>query len=223
MRSRALFPTGVHPAAHNSPQAHRVLSVWLHNCFLFILIRVSTRGKEQNGWSFSGAQVVASFSRHNPPGDVLFLAGITMTIGVRRTLVFFFKRKQVRGNLFFFGGIALVFLRWPVIGMGLQVRTEEEPTSTQFAFILRFHASLNTCLPTARVTRRKIQSRFKASYFACFRHNLYRSKLFTREVSFTWAFRAFRQSDSPHSQLCTASKSLGACVEHDYVGLVYRM
>ncbi|CAM9112013.1 unnamed protein product [Scytosiphon promiscuus] len=53
-------------------------------------------------------------------GDVLFLAGITMTIGVRRTLVFFFKRKQVRGNLFFFGGIALVFLRWPVIGMGLQ-------------------------------------------------------------------------------------------------------
>eukprot|EP00752_Nemacystus_decipiens_P012448 g11029.t1 len=54
-------------------------------------------------------------------GDVLFLAGITMTIGVRRTFVFFFKRKQVRGNLCFFSGIALVFLRWAVIGMVLQV------------------------------------------------------------------------------------------------------
>lgn len=55
-------------------------------------------------------------------GDVLFLSGITMTIGARRTFVFFFKRKQMRGNLFFFGGVVLVFFRWAVIGMGLQVR-----------------------------------------------------------------------------------------------------
>eukprot|EP00904_Undaria_pinnatifida_P008155 jgi/Undpi1/446/HiC_scaffold_1.g00442.m1 len=54
-------------------------------------------------------------------GDVLFLSGITMTIGARRTFVFFFKRKQLRGNLFFFGGVVLVFFRWAVIGMGLQL------------------------------------------------------------------------------------------------------
>lgn len=72
---------------------------------------------------------------HNPTGDVLFLAGITMTIGVRRTLVFFFKRKQVRGNLFFFGGIALVFLRWPVIGMGLQVRRKQIPICTSYIYV----------------------------------------------------------------------------------------
>ncbi|CAN0426877.1 unnamed protein product, partial [Discosporangium mesarthrocarpum] len=54
-------------------------------------------------------------------GDVLFLAGITMTIGVQRTTVFFFKRKQVRGNLFFFGGIVLVLLRWAFVGMIFQV------------------------------------------------------------------------------------------------------
>ena len=53
-------------------------------------------------------------------GDVLFLAGITMTIGPRRTFVFFFKRKQWRGNLFFFGGMVLVLIRWPVLGMVLQ-------------------------------------------------------------------------------------------------------
>lgn len=54
-------------------------------------------------------------------GDVLFLSGITMTIGTRRTFVFFFKRRQLRGNLFFFGGIALVFFNRPFFGMILQV------------------------------------------------------------------------------------------------------
>lgn len=60
---------------------------------------------------------------------MLFLAGITMTIGVRRTLVFFFKRKQMRGNLCFFSGIALVFLRWAVIGMVLQVSRLRQTTT----------------------------------------------------------------------------------------------
>ncbi|CAN0010751.1 unnamed protein product [Phaeothamnion confervicola] len=54
-------------------------------------------------------------------GDILFLTGITLTIGLQRTLVFFFKRKQLRGNLFFFGGIILVLLRWAFIGLVLQV------------------------------------------------------------------------------------------------------
>lgn len=51
----------------------------------------------------------------------MLLSGITMTIGARRTFVFFFKRKQVRGNLFFFGGMILVFFRWVFFGMILQV------------------------------------------------------------------------------------------------------
>jgi Got1/Sft2-like family len=55
-------------------------------------------------------------------GDVLFLLGITMTIGAKRTFVFFFKRKQLRGNVFFFGGILLVLCRWAFVGMMLQVR-----------------------------------------------------------------------------------------------------
>lgn len=54
-------------------------------------------------------------------GDVLFLSGITLTIGPRRTMVFFFKRKQLRGNVFFFGGIFLVLIRWAFVGMILQV------------------------------------------------------------------------------------------------------
>lgn len=64
----------------------------------------------------------ADLSVNPSTGDVLFLSGITMTIGPRRTFFFFFKRKQLRGNLFFFGGMLLVFFRWVFTGMILQVR-----------------------------------------------------------------------------------------------------
>lgn len=82
------------------------------------------------------------FSSVRVAGDVLFLAGITMTIGVRRTLVFFFKRKQARGNLCFFSGIALVFLRWAVIGMVLQVCEREIHTAFRPFDLYRAVASL---------------------------------------------------------------------------------
>mmetsp|Transcript_28161 Transcript_28161/g.51290 ORF Transcript_28161/g.51290 Transcript_28161/m.51290 type:complete len:148 (-) Transcript_28161:290-733(-) len=49
-------------------------------------------------------------------GDVLFLAGLTLTIGFSRTLRFFSRRDRIRGIIAFFGGVALVMFRWPVIG-----------------------------------------------------------------------------------------------------------
>lgn len=54
-------------------------------------------------------------------GDVLFLSGLTLTIGVSRTLRFFARPDRMRGIVAFFGGIFLVFIRWPVIGMIAQV------------------------------------------------------------------------------------------------------
>lgn len=62
-------------------------------------------------------------------GDLLFLMGITLTIGMRRTFVFFFKphkprRQQLRSNLFFFGGMLAVLTgrRWAaILGMMFQV------------------------------------------------------------------------------------------------------
>jgi len=53
-------------------------------------------------------------------GDILFLAGLTMTIGVSRTLRFFSRRDRIRGILSFFLGIFLVMIRWPIFGMILQ-------------------------------------------------------------------------------------------------------
>lgn len=41
--------------------------------------------------------------------QILFLSGVTLTIGGRRTLNFFFKRKRnFKGTAFFFSGLALV-------------------------------------------------------------------------------------------------------------------
>jgi hypothetical protein len=50
--------------------------------------------------------------------QILFLTGVTMTIGGRRTLNFFFKRKRnFKGTAFFFSGLALVLYGWALFGM----------------------------------------------------------------------------------------------------------
>jgi hypothetical protein len=54
-------------------------------------------------------------------GDILFLAGLTMTIGVSRTLRFFTRRDRLRGIIAFFSGIFLVMCRWGLVGMILQL------------------------------------------------------------------------------------------------------
>jgi hypothetical protein len=50
-------------------------------------------------------------------GDVLFLAGLTMTIGFSRTVRFFTRPDRMRGIVAFFGGVTLVLFRWPIVGM----------------------------------------------------------------------------------------------------------
>lgn len=54
-------------------------------------------------------------------GDILFLTGLTFTIGASRTVRFFSRKDRIRGIIAFFGGVALVLFRWPMIGMVLQV------------------------------------------------------------------------------------------------------
>ncbi|KAL1682685.1 Got1/Sft2-like family-domain-containing protein [Schizophyllum commune] len=50
-------------------------------------------------------------------GNILFLSGITLIIGPQRTMYFFARKEKIRGTICFFGGILLVFLKWPFIGM----------------------------------------------------------------------------------------------------------
>ncbi|KAM8719258.1 hypothetical protein ACLKA7_011897 [Drosophila subpalustris] len=50
-------------------------------------------------------------------GNILFIAGLGCVIGVERTLRFFFQRHKVKGTTAFFGGIVIVLLGFPIIGM----------------------------------------------------------------------------------------------------------
>ncbi|KAF9936524.1 Golgi Transport [Mortierella antarctica] len=50
-------------------------------------------------------------------GNILFLAGLTLVIGTQKTIFFFARRQKIRGTICFFGGILLVFIKWPKIGV----------------------------------------------------------------------------------------------------------
>ena len=50
-------------------------------------------------------------------GNLLFLAGLSTTVGFKRSLKFFTKRGALKGTCAFFAGIALVLYGWPLIGM----------------------------------------------------------------------------------------------------------
>ena len=49
--------------------------------------------------------------------QVLFLGGLFLIIGPQKTFFFFARRNKLRGTICFFGGILLVFLKWPTIGV----------------------------------------------------------------------------------------------------------
>ncbi|KAI9457884.1 Got1-domain-containing protein [Russula earlei] len=50
-------------------------------------------------------------------GNILFLGGLFLIIGPQKTFYFFARRNKLRGTVCFLGGILLVFLKWPAIGV----------------------------------------------------------------------------------------------------------
>ncbi|XP_065350777.1 vesicle transport protein GOT1B isoform X1 [Cloeon dipterum] len=50
-------------------------------------------------------------------GNILFICGLACVIGLERTFRFFFQKHKARGTVAFFGGITVVLLGWPLIGM----------------------------------------------------------------------------------------------------------
>ncbi|XP_006751487.1 vesicle transport protein GOT1A [Leptonychotes weddellii] len=53
-------------------------------------------------------------------GNLLFMTGLLFIIGLRRTFSFFFQRHKLKGTSFFLGGVVIVLLRWPLLGMFLE-------------------------------------------------------------------------------------------------------
>ncbi|KAF0306971.1 Vesicle transport protein GOT1B [Amphibalanus amphitrite] len=54
-------------------------------------------------------------------GNILFLSGLAFVIGLERTFRFFFQSHKVRGTASFFGGILVVLIGWPLVGMIIEL------------------------------------------------------------------------------------------------------
>ncbi|XP_073975517.1 vesicle transport protein GOT1B [Rhodnius prolixus] len=54
-------------------------------------------------------------------GNILFISGLASVIGLERTFRFFFQRHKVKATCAFFGGITVVLMGWPMIGMILEL------------------------------------------------------------------------------------------------------
>ncbi|KAM2111936.1 hypothetical protein COP2_013496 [Malus domestica] len=53
-------------------------------------------------------------------GNILFLSGVTLTIGFKPTMQFFMKRQNYKGTISFGIGFFFVIIGWPIIGMILE-------------------------------------------------------------------------------------------------------
>jgi hypothetical protein len=53
--------------------------------------------------------------------QILFLIGLTIIIGPQKTLLFFARKQKAKGTAAFFVGIALIFLKWTLIGFCIEL------------------------------------------------------------------------------------------------------
>ena len=52
-------------------------------------------------------------------GNLMFIGGVVLVIGIQNTTMFFFKR--YRGALCFLGGMILVLFGYSILGMGIEI------------------------------------------------------------------------------------------------------
>lgn len=52
--------------------------------------------------------------------QILFICGLGCVIGLERTFRFFFQKHKARGSAAFFGGIVVVLVGFPLIGMVIE-------------------------------------------------------------------------------------------------------
>ncbi|KAL6349305.1 hypothetical protein AAG906_033961 [Vitis piasezkii] len=53
-------------------------------------------------------------------GNILFISGVTLTIGLKSTIQFFMKRQNYKGTISFSVGFFFVIIGWPILGMMLE-------------------------------------------------------------------------------------------------------
>lgn len=95
-------------------------------------------------------------------GNIMFVAGVVMVIGLQNTALFFWKRS--RGAVCFLGGIFLVLIGWPVIGMLVEV----------FGIFNLFGSESSLLPETALFDAVLCQKFFPAHFYRLSRHPLFR-------------------------------------------------
>eukprot|EP00035_Acanthoeca_spectabilis_P023343 m.448914 g.448914 ORF g.448914 m.448914 type:complete len:139 (+) comp19735_c0_seq1:94-510(+) len=50
-------------------------------------------------------------------GNIMFIAGVSLLIGLQNAFYFFFQPARLKGSAFFFFGVILVLIKFAVIGM----------------------------------------------------------------------------------------------------------
>ncbi|KAL9276013.1 Vesicle transport protein GOT1-like protein [Drosera capensis] len=53
-------------------------------------------------------------------GNILFLSGLALTIGLKSTMMFFMKPQNYKGTISFGVGFFFVIIGWPILGMILE-------------------------------------------------------------------------------------------------------
>lgn len=54
-------------------------------------------------------------------GNILFVVGLAFVIGLERTFRFFFQRHKLKASGFFLGGVLIVLIGWPIVGVLLEL------------------------------------------------------------------------------------------------------
>ncbi|XP_026065583.1 vesicle transport protein GOT1B-like isoform X2 [Carassius auratus] len=53
-------------------------------------------------------------------GNIFFVVGLAFVIGLERTFRFFFQKHKMKATSFFLGGVLIVLIGWPIIGVILE-------------------------------------------------------------------------------------------------------
>ncbi|XP_063986187.1 vesicle transport protein GOT1B [Diachasmimorpha longicaudata] len=54
-------------------------------------------------------------------GNLLFISGLGCVIGPKRTFSFFFQRHKMKASIAFLGGVIIVLIGWPIVGMIFEI------------------------------------------------------------------------------------------------------
>lgn len=68
-------------------------------------------------------------------GNLMFITGVIVAVGFTKVVEFTFNKSNVKGTIFFSGGVLLVLVQWPILGL----------IAESIGFIVLFRLS-STCL-----------------------------------------------------------------------------